>query len=119
MRFAPPIVVGILIAHRPSVQDNLRGMVALRLQKQGVHVRMAGNACGLRLYGLRTSYLQSVGRGITVQRHILRLEGCWVIAILTEDTAKSSSNDALSHIAARPCKHYRVQLIHTKFAIIP
>ena len=80
-------------------------MVGVGFQKQRVHVGMAGDACCFGLHGLGTAYLQSFGCGITIQRHVLCLEGCWSIAILTEDAAEGCGNNALSDIAARSCKH--------------
>jgi hypothetical protein len=69
---------------------------------------MARDAGSLSLYGLRTAYLQAVGGGIRVECHILRFEGGWRIAILTEDATEGSSQDALAYIAACANKHQRV-----------
>ncbi len=56
------------------MQHHLRGVVALRLEQQRVHVGVARNAGGLGLNGLGTAYLQAIGRGIGVECHVLCLE---------------------------------------------
>jgi hypothetical protein len=64
---------------------------------------MAGNARSLSLDSLRAANLKTVGCGVRVERHILRLEWCGTIAVLFEDTTKSCSNNAFTYIAARSC----------------
>ena len=103
-----PVVIGTLTANGFAVEHHLRGVVTLRLQQQGVHIRMTGDACCLCLYGLRTSNLQSLRCGVGVECHILCLEGCRLIAILTEDATEGCSDDALAYIAACTCEHQRV-----------
>ena len=100
-----PVVVGIAVADGATVEHHLRGMVGAGLEQQGVHVGMAGDACGLGLYGLGTSYLQSLGGGIGVERHVLCLEGGGMVAILPEDATQGCRQHALAHVAARSCQH--------------
>ena len=83
-------------------------MIALRFQQQGVHIRMTGDARSLSLNSLGAPYLQPLRRGIGVERHILCLEGCRVVAILSEDTTESRSDDALTNIATRSREHQRM-----------
>ena len=83
-------------------------MVALWFQEERVHVGVAGDACGLGLHSLCTSYLKALRGGITVERHVLCLEGCRMVSILSEDTAECGGKNALAHIAASPCKHHGV-----------
>ena len=60
------------------------------------------------LYSLCASYLQSVGRGVRVECHVLRLEGCGAVALLQEDAAEGCGEYALAHVAARADEHYGV-----------
>ena len=87
------------------MQHHLRRMVALGFQQQWIHIRLTGDACSLRLHGLCSPDLKSIGCRIGVQCHILRLEGCRLITILTEDTTEGRSHHALADIAACTCKH--------------
>ena len=80
-------------------------MVTLRFQQQRIHVGVAGNARCLGLNSLGAADFKAFGRSIGVQCHILGLERGWAETVLLEDTAKCSSNDALTHITASPCKH--------------
>jgi hypothetical protein len=57
------------------------------------------------LYGLRPAYLKTPGRGVGVERHVLGLEGCRLVAILKEYPAEGGSDDALSYLAPRAGKH--------------
>ena len=87
-------------------------MVALRLEQNGVHVGMACYAGRLGLYGLGTAYLQSLGRYIGVECHVLGLEGGWVIAVLEENAAESGGKNTFTYIAARAGKHDGMELFH-------
>ena len=87
------------------MQHHLRRVVALGFQQERVHVRLTRDACCFRLHCLCPSYLQSVGGGIGVQGHVLRLEGCGVVAILKEDTTKGSRDDTFAHVATRSNEH--------------
>ena len=111
LSMSPPILIGTLIAHGLAMEHHLRGVVALGFQEQGVHIRLTGDASGLSLNSLGTTYLQTIGRGIRVEGHVLCLEGGRMIAVLQEDSAKCCSEDALTHIAARPHKHQRMQCL--------
>ena len=103
----------MLTADGLAVQNDLRRVVALWLQEQRVHVRMTRNACCLGLNSLCTANLEAVGCGIGVERHVLRLEGGRLVAVLPENAAEGSSHHALAHIAARSGQHHRMQsLIH-------
>ena len=77
-----PIIIGIFIAQGLAVKDDLTGVVALGLQQQGVHIRLAGDASSLSLNSLRTTYLETVRCGVRVEGHVLRLEGSRVITVL-------------------------------------
>ena len=66
---------------------------------------MTGDARSLGLYGLCPTNLQSLRRRVAVQRHILRLKRCRLVAVLSEDTAESGGDDALANIAARTHEH--------------
>ena len=99
------IIVSRAVAYRTSVQYHLRRMVTLRLQQQRIHVRVTGNAGSLCLYRLCTAYLKTFGSGIRIERHVLRLEGSGLIAVLPEDTAESSSQNTLAHIASGTYQH--------------
>ena len=87
-------------------------MVRLRFEQQGLHVGVAGNACCLGLHSLSASYLQAFGRGVRVERHVLRFEGCRMIAVLPEDAAEGGGYDALADIAARANEHDGMKLLH-------
>ena len=102
----------MFVAHRFAIQYHLGSMIALRLQQQRVHIRMTGDACSLSLNSLSPSDLQSLWCRIAVQRHILRLKGSWLVAILLEDTTEGCSNNALADIAACSCKHNGMKLSH-------
>ena len=69
---------------------------------------MTSDARCLSLNSLRTPDLQSLRCGIRVQCHVLRLEGCRLVTILTEDATEGCCDDALAHIAACACEHQRV-----------
>ena len=107
----PPIVIGIAVPYWPATEHHLRGVVALGLQQQRVHVRMTGNAGGLGLHSLSTTYLQPFRCGVGVQCHVLRLERCRRVAVLLEDAAQSCRDNALANIAASACQHHGVQSI--------
>ncbi len=87
-------------------------MVALWLQQQWIHIGVARNASRLGLDSLGTTDFKAFGGGIGVQRHILGLEWGGAIAVLLKNAAKSRSNDALAHIAARSGKHHWMQSFH-------
>ena len=87
-------------------------MVALGLQQQGVHIRMTGNACRLCLNSLSTSDLESFRSGIAIQRHILSLEGCRLIAVLLEDPTEGCSYDTFADIAACTSEHDGMQTLN-------
>ena len=84
-------------------------MVALGLQQQGIHVRMAGDACGFCLDGLGTTYLQTIRCGVGIEGHILSLKGSRVVAVLLEDTTEGRSHDAFADVAARSSEHDGMQ----------
>ena len=107
-----PVIVGIFVADGLAIQNDLGSMVALGLQQQGVHVRMTRNARSLSLNSLSASYLESFWCSIRVQCHILSLERCRLITILTEYPTESCCNDTLTDIAACTCEHNRMQLLH-------
>ncbi len=106
---SPKKVIGIAVADRASVKHYLARVVALWLQQQGVHVGAAGNAGGLGLHSLGAPYLQPVWCGVAVQRHVLGLEGCRMVAVLKEDAAEGSGHDALSYVASCACQHQGVE----------
>ena len=108
---AAEVLPGRAVAHGPAVEHDLRRAVRLRFEQHGVHVRRAGHARRLGLHGLRPTNLQSVGRGVRVERHVLRLERCRAVAVLTEDAAQGGRDDALAHVAARAGEHQRVQSV--------
>ena len=110
--FTAEILRGMLVADGAAVENHLRSVVAVGFQQQGVHIGMAGNACSFCLNGLCAAYLQSFGRGITVQGHILRLEGSWLVAVLQENAAEGRGYQALAYIAARSGKHQGVKSFH-------
>jgi hypothetical protein len=83
-------------------------MVTLGLQEQGIHIRLTGDASSLSLHSLGATYLQPIGRGIGVEGHVLRLERGRLIAVLQKDSAKRSSENALTYIAARTHEHQRM-----------
>jgi hypothetical protein len=66
---------------------------------------MARDASSLGLNSLGATDFKAFGRSVGVQRHILGLERGWTVAILFENAAKGSGNDALAHIAASPSEH--------------
>ena len=70
---------------------------------------MTGNACRFSLYRLCTANLQSLGRGIAVQRHILCLEGGRVVAVLLKNATQGGGDDAFADITARSYEHDRVE----------
>ena len=80
-------------------------MVGTGLEQQWVHVRVAGDTGGFGLHSLSTAYLQALGGGVAVQSHILRLEGCGAIAVLSENAAKGSGHDALAYVTAGASEH--------------
>ena len=74
---------------------------------------MARDTRSLGLNSLGATDFKAFGRSVGVQRHILGLERGWTVAILLENAAKGSGNDALSHIAARSGKHHWMQTLVT------
>ena len=98
----------MFVANGFAVQNDLRCMIGTGFKQQRIHVCFTRNASSLSLYGLRTTYLEAVGGGIGVECHILRFEGGWRIAILTEDATEGSSQDAFAYIAACANKHQGV-----------
>ena len=86
-------------------------MVALGFQQQGVHVRMAGDACGLGLDSLGATYLQTIGCGVGVEGHVLGLKGGGMVAVLPEYTAEGCSHDAFANVAASTGEHDAIEFI--------
>ncbi len=76
-------------------------------QEYGIHVGMARYASGLRLHRLRASYLESVGRGVGIQGHILGLERSRIVTVLTEYSAETGCDKAFAHVTAGSGQHYR------------
>ena len=109
------VAVGVAVAYWPSVEHHLTRLVCLRFQQQRVHVRMRTESCRLGLHGLRPSYLQSVGRGIRVERHVLRLKWCRTVSVLFEYAAETGRHHALADVAACSCEHYGVKFLHFYF----
>ena len=107
-----PIIIGITRTDRLAVEHHLRRMVTLGFQQQGIHIRMTGNACCLCLNCLSPADLQSLRRGVRVQRHVLGLEGGWMIAILQEDATEGCGKDTLANIAAGSGKHHGMEFFH-------
>ena len=103
--FASEVGRGVLVARRTTVQDDLRGAVARRLEQERIHVRMAGHASGFGLHRLRAAQLETVGGDEGVQRHVLRLEGRGMVAILEEDATERGGDHALADVAARTREH--------------
>ena len=103
--FASEVGRGVLVARRTTVQDDLRGAVARRLEQERIHVRMAGYASGFGLHSLRTPQLKAVGSYEGVQRHVLRLEGRGMVAVLEKDAAERGGDHALADVAARTREH--------------
>jgi hypothetical protein len=66
---------------------------------------MTGNTGSFGLNSLGPSDLQSFGRNITVERHILRFKRRRMIAILSKDPAKTGGDDTLADIGSRTYKH--------------
>ena len=79
---------------------------------------MARNACRLGLYGLGTSDFQTLGCGVAVQRHVLSLERSGMVAVLQEDAAEGSGNDALTDVAARSSEHHGMQFLVFHFSFL-
>ena len=102
------IIIRSHITDSLPVKHHLRCMVRAGFEQQRVHIGVAGNAGSLSLNGLRATYLQAIGSGVRVERHILRLEGSRAVAVLTEYTAQGSSYHALANIAARSGQHHRM-----------
>ena len=114
--FLPEIVIGVAIADGPAVQHDLRGMVALGLEQQGIHIGMAGDAGGFGLDGLRPADFQPFGRSKRVQGHVLGLERRRIVPVLTEDAAEGRGEDAFAHVAAGSGKHDRMKsFFHFRF----
>ena len=105
-----PIIIRIFVADGFAVEDDLRGMVTLGLQQQGIHIRMTGDACCLGLNSLGSAYLQTLRSGVGVERHVLSLEGSRVVAVLLEDATEGRSYDALANVATRSCEHNGVEV---------
>ena len=100
-----PEIVGIPISNRHTVEHHLTGVVTLGLQKEGVHICVARDACRFCLHGLGTTNLQPFRGGEGVQCHVLRLEGGGMKTILQENTAQCRGKNALTHVAASTCQH--------------
>ena len=111
-QFLAPLLSEIFVCRavpdRFAVEHHLSGVLGVRLQQQRVHIRGAGQFGGFRLHRLGASYLQSVGSGIGVERHVLCLEGSRSVALLQEYAAEGCGKNALAHIAARAYKHHGV-----------
>ena len=86
----------------------LTGLVALWLKQQRIHVGMASYSSCLGLHSLCSSYLQSLRGGKRVECHVLRFEGCRMIAILAEDTTESRGQHAFPHVASCSSQHHRM-----------
>ena len=95
----------MLVARRTTVQDDLRGAVARRLEQERIHVRMARHASRFGLHSLRTAQLKAIGSDKGVQRHVLRLEGRGMVAVLKEDATERGGDHALADVAARTREH--------------
>ena len=103
--FASEVGRGVLVARRTTVQDDLRGAVARRLEQERIHVRMAGHASGFGLHRLRAAQFETVGGDEGVQRHVLRLEGRGMVAVLEKDATERGGDHALADVAARTREH--------------
>ena len=73
---------------------------------------MARHTCGFGLNCLGTTYLQPFGCGVGVERHILCLEWCRTVTVLTEYAAEGGGNNAFTHVATCPGKHNRMKFLH-------
>ena len=80
LRFEIEVVARVLHVPRMTEHDDLRRLVALRLQENRVHVDGDGYARGHRLHRLRAANLSTVERHRGVVRHVLRLEWRHAIA---------------------------------------
>lgn len=66
----------IEIAARVAVDDDLRAVIAVRLEQHRVQISMRGDAGRDRLQRLGAADLAAIDRHRAVERHVLRLEGC-------------------------------------------
>ena len=66
---------------------------------------MARHASRFGLHRLRTPQLETVGGYEGVQRHVLRLEGRGMVAVLEKDAAERGGDHALADVAARTREH--------------
>ncbi|KAF5052041.1 hypothetical protein DSECCO2_412880 [anaerobic digester metagenome] len=86
------------IAVRLPHQDNLRGPVPLRLQKDRVHFGpRLGPGCEC-LHRLSNSNLGAVTGNPGVEAHVLGLEGCDRIPAVREEPADGGDDGALAHV---------------------
>ena len=102
---AAEVLICVTVADRTSVKDYLRRSLARWLKQQRIHIGTALHSGRLGLNRLSTAYLQTVGRGIGVQSHILGLERGGRITVLPEYTAQSGGNNTLADITARTGQH--------------
>ena len=103
------IVVGVAVADGFAIHHHLRGVVALGLEQQRIHVGVRFQSRGLCLHRLRPANLQPVRRGKRVERHVLRLERGGGVAVLFEYTAQGRGKHAFAHVAAGAGKHHWVE----------
>ena len=107
--WAAEVVAGGLVSDGASVQDDLRREVVRRLEQDGIHVGMRRDAARFGLHDLCPPHLASFGRGVGVERHILCLERCRMMAVLTENAAESRVDDAFACVGTGADEHNRFE----------
>src|SRR5439155_8099411 len=82
------------------VHDDLRALVGLRLEQDGIHIDMRRQATGFGLQSLRPSNLPAIRRDKGVQGHVLCLEGRHSDSLPGQKATEARGDDALAHVRA-------------------
>ena len=103
----PLVVSGLCLAKDAATHDDLRAYLALRLEKDGVHIDARCNACSPCLKRLGPTDLTAICGDGRVVRHVLRLEGQDLQTPCIERTRKARDDERLAHVRACALKHER------------
>ena len=95
--------------------DDLASHIGGWLEQNGVHPHIRGDPGCLRLNHLGPAHLPPILGNEGVQRHVLTLEGGNPIAILFENTAKGSRQQAFARIGHGALNHNVLCHAHTSF----
>ncbi len=90
-----------------SAHDDLRAIIALRLEQHRIHIDACRQTRGPRLQGLRTADFAAIHRHGGVIRHILRLERRNANAAIGEGARQSRDDERFADVGPRALDHQR------------